>query len=61
MGVIGLGCDSFVSNNLGIKHNIIIMMIYMVLGIVLYFGFLVIRKDKTVVNLMSSLRKKKMN
>ena len=61
MGVIGLGCDSFVSNNLGIKHNIIIMMIYMVLGIVLYFAFLVIRKDKTVVNLMSSLRKKKMN
>lgn len=61
MGGIGLGCNRFVPNDLSMKNNIIIMIIYIVLGAGVYFGFLLIRKDMVLVKLMPSLRKKRLN
>lgn len=58
MGGTGLVCESLVPNNLSVKSNIVIMTIYVVLGMVIYFGFLLIRKDKTVVKFMSSMVKR---
>lgn len=57
MGSVVSCVDWFIPNNLTIVQNIFAIMLMVLLGVIVYFGFLILKKDNMTISLLHSILK----